>query len=110
MGAPDDEREVRVAAKGPTDVDFERTGSAEHGALFTLAGCYLVRATLGGRLLSGARRQPLGDRAGAKFTCGAALWPSRAMRASPVFPQAPARVHWNPPGWGYSRNSTQMGT
>ncbi len=58
MGAPDDEREVRVAAKGPTDVDFERTGSAEHGALFTLAGCYLVRATLGGRMLSGARRQP----------------------------------------------------
>ncbi|KAK9845317.1 hypothetical protein WJX81_003385 [Elliptochloris bilobata] len=51
--APDDEGEVRVSAKGPAEVDFERTGSAEQGALFTISGSYLVRVTLGGKLLAG---------------------------------------------------------
>ena len=46
-----------MTATGPAEVDFERTGSAEHGALLTQAGCYLVHATLDGRLLSGARQQ-----------------------------------------------------
>ena len=45
---------MRVTAKGPAEVDFERTGSAEQGALITIAGSYLVRATLGGKLLAGA--------------------------------------------------------
>ena len=43
-----------MTAKGPAEVKFERTGSAEHGALFTVAGSYLVSAALGGRLLAGA--------------------------------------------------------
>lgn len=45
---------MRVSARGPVEVDFERTGSAEQGALFTTAGSYLVCATLCGRLLAGA--------------------------------------------------------
>ena len=45
---------MRVTARGPAEVDFERTGSAEQGALITTAGSYLVCATLGARLLAGA--------------------------------------------------------
>lgn len=53
-GRAGEEGEVRVTAKGPAEVDFERTGSAEQGALITIAGSYLVCAALGGRLLAGA--------------------------------------------------------
>ena len=68
-GRAGEEGEVRVTARGPAEVDFERTGSAEQGALFTTAGSYLVCAALGGRLLAGAPLAGLTSIQLDKMTC-----------------------------------------